>query len=128
MDEKATQLPEKLETEKSIPFVWRPVLTQIVARLVVGDYNLIERPINVNAIDHDLAEMIAHQIKSYGDPMTELTEASWERSVYLWMGEKWEVLVDLCTESLGVSDLVMFLNVFEDNDGFIFQISSVHVP
>lgn len=40
----------------------------------------------------------------------------------------WDVLVDLWTVESGASDLVLFARVFEVENGFRFEIASVHVP
>lgn len=120
--------PSKNETEKPVPTSWRPTLVQIASRFAAGDYTLTSRPVNVRPIAPDLAGMIAFQIASYGDELTELLDESWERAIYLWMGEHWEVLVDLCTKEQGVSDLGLFVNVYEQNADFVFQVWSVHVP
>ena len=121
-------LPSKNESEQPVPMSWRPTLTQIADQLASGDYALSSRPANVSPIDDDLAALIAHQIASYGDDLTILLTESWERAVYLWMGSHWEVLVDLCTKAEGVSDLGLFVRVFEHEDNFQFQVWSVHVP
>ena len=124
----AENLPSKNEDEQPVPISWRPVLTQIADRLAKGDYTLSSRPANISPIDDDLAALIAHQIASYGDELSVLLNETWERAVYLWMGEHWEVLVDLCTKAEGVSDLGLFVKVFEQAEDFRFQVWSVHVP
>ncbi len=120
--------PSKNETEMPVPTSWRPTLAQIAGRLAERDYTLTSRPGNVRPIAPDLAEIIAGQIAAYGDELTELLDKSWERAVYLWMGDHWEVLVDLCTREEGVSDLGLFVKVYEQKDDFVFQVWSVHVP
>ena len=103
-------------------------MTQIADRLVEGDYSLRSRPPHVAPVDDDLAELIEHQVASYGDELSGLLDETWDRAVYLWMGEHWEVLVDLCTKTEGVSDLGLFVKVFEQAEDFRFQVWSVHVP
>ena len=94
----------------------------------MGDYNLSTRPANVSPIDEELAALIAHQIASYGDEPIRLLNESWDRAVYVWMDGHWEVFVDLCTKTEGVSDLGLFVKVFEQAGDFSFHVWSVHVP
>lgn len=121
-------LPSKVETELLVPLAWRPILTQIASCLAVGDYSLNSRPDNVGPVRPDIAEVIAYQIAEYGDDLTALRDESWERAIYIWMGDHWEILVDLCTQEQGVSDLALFVSVYEDKDTFRFTVDSVHVP
>jgi hypothetical protein len=67
----------------------------IVDRLVARDYTLALRPGDVRPIAESLAAFIADQIAVYGDELTSLLEESWDRAVYIWMGEYWDVIVDL---------------------------------
>lgn len=46
----------------------------------------------------------------------------------LWMGDKWEVLVDLWTEEEGPSDLVLHLYVREDRVEYRSEVYLVYVP
>ena len=124
----AENIPSKNEDEQPVPLSWRPVLSEIADRLANRDYTLTIRPGNVSPIDDNLAALVAHQIGSYGGELTSLLDESWDRAVYLWMGEHWEVLVDLCTREKGVSDLGLFVKVFEQAEGFRFEVWSVHVP
>ncbi|WP_040309984.1 DUF7668 domain-containing protein [Asticcacaulis biprosthecium] len=124
----AENLPSKNEDEQPVPELWRPVLAEIADQLAKGDYTLSSRPSNASPVDDDLAGLIAHQIASYGDELTSLLDETWKSAVYLWMGEHWEVLVDLCTKSEGVCDLALFVKVFQEAEDYRFQVWSVHVP
>lgn len=111
-----------------MPTVWRATLAEIADRLAAGDYALASRPANVRPVDADTVSVIKSQISGYGDELTGLLEETWKRSIYIWMDGHWEVLVDLCTKDQGVSDLGLFVKVFEQDGGFVFEVFSVHVP
>lgn len=64
----------------------------------------------------------------YGETLIELPDDAWNTSVSQWMGDHWQVLVDLWTVELGASDVVMNVRVFEIDGGFRAEIDSVHVP
>lgn len=121
-------LPAKAENEAPVPLIWRPVLTQIIDRLVAKDYTLALRPGDVCPIGEPLATFIADQIAAYGDELTSLLEESWDRAVYMWMGEHWDVVVDLSMKRQGVGDLALFAKIYERGDGFLFEVASVYVP
>ena len=40
----------------------------------------------------------------------------------IWAGNRWDVLVDLCTAREGRSDLVMAVSVFERESRYVFQV------
>ena len=58
----------------------------------------------------------------------ELPEETWDSSVCIWMGVRWDALIDLWTSSEGRSDLVLSLRVSEDGSGFKFDVYMVYVP
>ena len=61
--------------------------------------------------------------------LVELTPETWETSVAMWRGEhRWEVLVDLRTESEGRSDLVLHAYVVHKGDDHQVEIYMVYVP
>ena len=57
-----------------------------------------------------------------------LPDETWETSQALWMGFRWDVIVDLFTEQEGRSDLILFIRVFETNGTFEFSILDIYVP
>ncbi|HFQ4970525.1 TPA: hypothetical protein ACGUUK_004309, partial [Vibrio vulnificus] len=57
-----------------------------------------------------------------------LPEQTWDSSVCMWMETHWDVLIDLWTETEGLSDLVLQAKVFESKDGYKYQIEMVYVP
>ena len=114
--------------EHPVPALWRPKFSEIAAALVAGDYQLSRSLIDgVEPVDPELAEIIAASIAAYGDQLTALEEATWSRSVYRWMGDYWQVLVDLSTLGEPVSDLTLHAKVFEV-DCSRLKVDSVHVP
>ena len=92
------------------------------------DFTLERGVDRVAAIEPDTATRIAGNIDAYGATLTSLPDETWDSSVCMWQVDYWEVLVDLFTAEEGRSDLVMFARVYEQQDGYGFEITSVHVP
>ena len=105
---------------------WRPVFREVVRAFSNGDF----RPSvpGVDAIDEQTSEQIKAYLKAYGERLVDLPDAVWDTSASQWMGEHWEVLVDLWTVESGRSDLVLSAGVAEDGAGFRFSITGVYVP
>ena len=116
------------ENELPIPTAWRPTFRYIVNSFANKDYSLSERPREVSPISEDTATQIRDYIEDYGEKLVELPEASWETSVCIWMGNEWDVLIDLWTASEGQSDLVLSAKVAESTDGFNINVYMVYVP
>lgn len=114
--------------QRLIPTAWRPVFSEIVEAFVKGDYELMSRPIGVDAVVPAIANQIRAYIQSYGATLAALPDETWSSSVCIWSGNHWEVLVDLWTEEEGPSDLVLGAKVAEAGLGFSFQVRMVHVP
>ncbi|MCZ8370607.1 MAG: hypothetical protein O9293_11690 [Porphyrobacter sp.] len=111
-----------------MPELWRGKFSEIAAGLAIGDYQLETSPIDgLEPIDAITAASIAENVVAYGDRLTALSDATWSRSVCRWMGDYWQVLVDLSTTSEQASDLTLHAKVF-DADCSRFGIVSVHVP
>lgn len=116
------------EGEHSVPELWRPKFKEIAAALAAGDFQLCEARVEgVEPVTRDTADLIAANVKAYGDCLTSLDEATWDRSVYMWMGGYWQVLVDLSTMNEPVSDLTLHAKVYQA-DCSRLRIDSVHVP
>lgn len=126
----ASQVPAVKDgkSERPIPTAWRPVITEIVSAFVKQDYQLTNGVSSVAPVPAETAEGIANYIQSYGAELIELPEETWASSVCIWMGNRWEALIDLWSRSEGRSDLVLSLNVSEASDGFKFTIYMVYVP
>ena len=83
---------------------------------------------SVAPVSRDTAEQIERYIQDYGETLVELPEETWDSSVCMWMGKRWEVMIDLWTAGEGRSDLVLTVRVSETKAGFIFEIYMVYVP
>jgi hypothetical protein len=116
------------QTQLPVPSAWRPTLSKIVEAFVQRDYSLQRGVDGVAAIPKSTADHIERYIADYGETLAELPEEAWETSVTLWMRTFWDVFVDLFTDESGASDLVLSVRVFEDGDGYRFEVDSVHVP
>ena len=116
------------DSERPIPTAWRPVINEIVRRFVGHDYQLIAGVTGVYPITPKAAEQIGKYIQDYGAELIELSEDTWDLSVCIWMGDRWDVLVDLWTRSEGRSDLALSLQVLEHGDSFEFKVYMVYVP
>jgi len=79
-------------------------------------------------VSSETAEHIEKYIQHYGEELVELPEEAWDSSVCIWMGVRWDALIDLWTSSEGRSDLVLSLRVSEDGGGFKFDVYMVYVP
>lgn len=122
-------MPEKNEEiEQEIPVEWQPIIIEIVEDVV--NRNL--RPRNVSgcevSIDPDEIEHIYQNVDHYGDTLVSLSEDSWQTSICRWMGSYWHLLIDLFTAEEGLSDLVLFIDVYEHESSNSFKIRSLHVP
>lgn len=114
--------------EHPVPEAWRDTFRSIVDCFVDLDYRLERSVDGVRPIAEDTATQIKEYIKDYGERLAPLSEDTWNSSVSRWMGDHWVVLVDLCTESEGISDLILHSLVKEDRQGFSFEIYMVYVP
>lgn len=116
------------DDEHSIPELWRPKFEEIAAAFAAGDFQLCQARIDgVEPVDRETSDFIAANVAAYGDSLASLDEATWDRSVYRWMGDYWQVLVDLSTQNEQVSDLTLHAKVYEA-DCSRLKIDLVHVP
>ena len=111
-----------------IPSAWRPVLRSIVQAFVERDYALSHGVPGVAPVSSKTAEQIEEYVEDYGEALIELPEQTWDTSVTQWMGDRWDILVDLWTEREGRSDLVLSARVVESGAGFEFHVHMVYVP
>jgi len=89
-----------------------------------GVYALNEEVPGVAPVPAETGE----QIRDYGATLVPLDPETWESSVSLWMGDKWEVLVDIWMEEEGSGDLVLHLYVREHGSGYRFEVYLVYLP
>ncbi|MCE9575998.1 MAG: hypothetical protein K8W52_22795 [Deltaproteobacteria bacterium] len=103
-------------------------MRDIVKAFAEGDYDLARGIPRVTQPSKATADHARAYVEDYGETLAELPEETWRSSVSQWMGNHWEVLVDLWTLESGRSDLVLHLLVREDADGFRFEIHLLYVP
>lgn len=114
--------------EHPVPELWRSKFEEIASALAAGDFQVCNSPVvGLEPVDLETANHMIANIAAYGDPLTFLNDATWNRSVYRWMGDYWQVLVDLSTIDEPVSDLTLHVTVYEA-DCSRLKIESVHVP
>jgi len=115
------------DRETPVPTAWHDTFTQIVDRLIGGDFELagIEGAQPISAPD---AKRIEENISDYGSALAPLPIDTWQTSACRWIGPHWIVLVDLFAMDRADCDLVLFANVYEEPSGYTFDVTSVHVP
>ena len=116
------------EDEGLIPSAWRPVLTQIVDAFVRHDYCLSDGVPGIAPVLEETAAQIERYIKNYGATLIQLPKESWNTSVCIWMGDRWDALIDLWTAEEGSSDLVLQVRISEISDGYVMTVYMVYVP
>lgn len=116
------------EQEQPVPSIWRDAFREVATAFSEGDFTLDRGVRWVSPISNEDAGHFARYVADYGCTLTSLSDETWQTSVCQWLETHWEVLVDLFTVEEGMSDLVLFANVFEDGDEFRIEIFSVHVP
>lgn len=114
--------------ERPIPTAWRPVFREIVKAFAKRDYGLKDGVAGVAAVSADTADQIKSYISEYGATLVEIPEDTWNSSVCIWMGKRWNALVDLWTVADGRSDLVLDAKVLETATGYEFHIRMVYLP
>jgi hypothetical protein len=125
----ADVLAVKDESHKfPIPSAWRPVFRAIVGAFVRRDYRVSASAPGVAPLSDETAARIEKYIVHYGETLVELPEETWDSSVCIWQGNRWDALVDLWTRAEGRSDLVLSMRIFESAKGFAFHIHRVYVP
>lgn len=116
------------EDEGPIPSAWRPVLTQIVDAFVRHDYCLSDGMPGVAPVSEETAAQVERYIKNYGATLIQLPKESWNTSVCIWIGDRWDALIDLWTAEEGSSDLVLQVHISETSDGYVMTVYMVYVP
>jgi hypothetical protein len=116
------------DRERPVPLIWRPVLHQVVEAIRRGDPRRAGDVPSVVPVSEDVATQVVDYLDDYGETLVELPANSWATSRALWMGDHWEVLVDLWTEGEGRSDLALHLRVFEVGSDHRFEVGLVYVP
>lgn len=117
-----------VDGQRPIPSVWRNTFIDVVDAFRRSDFSLAGGVAGVHPLSQETATRIASNIKSYGAQLAALPDESWQTSACQWMGNYWDVLVDLFTIEEGASDLTMAVRVYEEGATYVFEIQSVYVP
>lgn len=116
------------DQERPVPRTWRPIIRSIVDSLKRGDYQLKNASPDVERLSEESAKGVLEVVTYYGETLDTLPEHTWNTSVCRWMGDRWELVVDLYTLESGASDLVLSLQVFETEATYRFKVDWVNVP
>lgn len=116
------------ENQGPVPSAWRSILTEIIAAFVRKDYRLSNGIPGVAPVSDATAEQIQNYIRDYGATLIDLPESTWNTSACIWVGDRWDVLVDLSTQEEGSSDLVLQAQILETSDDYVVHVYMVYVP
>jgi len=118
------------ENQQLVPAAWRGPLSAIVEAFTRGDFEIKQGVVGMLPIPRDLAIRMSQNVEAYGAStrLSSLPAEAWETSVCQWTQGHWDVLVDLFDEIVGAIDLVLHVRVSEDEDGYTYQVRSLHVP
>lgn len=116
------------ENQGPVPSAWRSILTEIIAAFVCKDYRLSTGIPGVAPVSNATAEQIQNYIRDYGATLIDLPESTWNTSVCIWVGDRWDILVDLSTQEEGSSDLVLQAQILETSDDYVVHVYMVYVP
>ena len=120
---------QKDDTEGPIPDPWRPTLSALVDSLVERAPTIGGGIPDVESVPDRVRKQCLSAVDSYGDvDLAPLPEETWKTSVAAWQGDHWLCLIDLWTEQVGRSDLVLEVEVREHEPGFRFTVTMVYVP
>lgn len=95
------------KNQQPIPTAWRSVFKGVVNSLVNHDYLVSAGVPSLIPVSECTAQQIEAYIREYGESLVKLPDETWKSSVCMWMGNRWDVLIDLWTCSEGRSDLVL---------------------
>ncbi|MDN3391404.1 hypothetical protein [Pseudoalteromonas sp. APC 3691] len=117
-----------LENEHLIASHWRPIIKLAVDAFSQNDFGLSTPIENIQPIPVDIALANKSYVSDYGEVLINLPEETWETSCAQWMGDYWQIIVDLFTEDEGRSDLVLNGRVMEKNGNLSLEIGLIYVP
>ena len=116
------------DNQLPIPSEWRQLFVDIVNSFVSKDYLISAGMDGVSPVSQETAVQIEEYIIDYGETLITLPSETWESSICLYMGDSWDILIDLWTESEGRSDLALSATVKETESGYIVHVGMVYVP
>ena len=111
--------------EGPIPTVWREPLKRIADALTAGS---MPHGDDIRAMDPAAARTSFANMEDYPDRLGVLAESAWATSVYIWMRDYWDCLIDLSTIKGARSDLVLQVRVYELGGHIEFAPHLVYVP
>jgi len=115
------------DDEHPVPPELHATFREVADAFAAGDYLLRDHAIpGVREVDPSTAEAIAESVSAYGDRLAPLNSSTWRYAVYRWMGDHWQMLVDLTTDGEDVSDLTLHAKL-HDTEPTMLEIESVHV-
>lgn len=116
------------ENELPVPIEWRGTIKNIVSSFVMRDFGLSKAIPLVEPISIATENQIRDYLDSYEEVLVNLPEETWKSSIYLWMGNHWDLMIDLWIEGEGRSDMVLAVSVREINYKYNFTVSMIYVP
>lgn len=123
-----TDLIKDLTKEHPIPDLWKDSIARVVKEISNGNFELTNAGKNVTLQTTDLVTINSNNLRDYGCTLIPLLAQTWESSRTQWMGEYWEITIDLCTAEEGVSDLILTGRVYQSTSGFEYEIGLIYVP
>lgn len=116
------------DSQHLVPSEWRMVLTKIADAIKDEDFNAMRRLDGVRSLSSEREAKIVDSIRRYGAHLAALPNETWNTSMCMWMGDYWDVIVDLYTVEEGASDLVLAVRVYEEGPHYAFDVHYVYVP
>ena len=115
--------------EHPVPERWRPLLAEIVHRLVIKDYAGLSRDGFVAYTSDPSDESIGRWIEDYPWNLVDLPDRAWDFSDHSSVEDEdtWYVRLDLWTAEEGLSDLSLEATVRDDGSQISVMIGNVHV-
>lgn len=125
-----TEVQRDAENELPVPFAWRKTLELIASAFSAPSPLKALSEIKNVSFDSGIIEISRGQIEDYPASHAYVGPMTWNRSIYLWQGGYWSVLVDLHIDDdrTEVSDLVLPVKVSLVYGELHFEPNFVHVP
>ena len=114
--------------EKPIPTLWHHSIIAIVEAIKSNDLKQLNNINGIQALTQTDINRFRENIEEYGCNLASLPSMTWQTSVCQWMGDGWEVLIDLFTIEEGLSDLALSMKIVEKGKEFEFRVTSIYVP
>lgn len=103
-------------------------MKQLVDAIVSGQQPDGTPGVSLSEIEPATSKINRANIEAYPAPIGDLSEQSWQSSIYSWTGEYWAVLVDLTTTDGKVSDLVLHAKIRCTDRGYMIEPGLIYVP